>query len=72
MQIKQTTVASILANLSPIDRTSRRKNLTGEELAKLTGDAIRGIRSVLTTLRRLGGTKVAPKKAVAKKPRSKR
>lgn len=62
MQIKTSVVETILANLSPIDRLSRKKSLTGDEAVQVSKDAIRAIRSVLTTLRR-----ALPKKAVAKK-----
>lgn len=70
MQIKTSVVSSLIEKLAPIYATSRRKNLTGEDMAKLTGDAVRAVRTVLTTLKGLKAP--APKKAVAKKSRSKR
>lgn len=53
MNIKKTVVATLVAKLGEVDKTSRRKNLTAEELVALNADAIRAVRSALTILRKL-------------------
>lgn len=53
MQIKKTQVSNLIASLGEVDRLSRRKGLSSEDVVKLTGDAIRAVRSALTVLRKL-------------------
>lgn len=53
VNIKKTTVATLVAKLGEVDKTSRRKNLTADELVALQADAIRAVRSALTVLRKL-------------------
>lgn len=53
VNIKKTTVATLVAKLGEVDKTSRRKNLTSEELVALNADAIRAVRGALTILRKL-------------------
>lgn len=53
MHIKKLTVANLVEKLNLVDKQSRRKNLTAEELSTLLGDAIRSIRSTLSILRKL-------------------
>jgi hypothetical protein len=53
VNIKKTTVATLVAKLGEVDKTSRRKNLTPEELVALQADAIKAVRSALTVLRKL-------------------
>lgn len=53
MNIKKTTIQNLIATLATVDNTSRRKNLTGKQLATLMGDAVRAIRSALTILRKM-------------------
>lgn len=53
VNIKKTVVATLVAKLGDVDKTSRRKNLTAEELVALQADAIRAVRGALTILRKL-------------------
>lgn len=53
MNIRKATVAGLIEAGAAIDRLSRKKLMTTEEAAKVSADAIRFVRSVLTTLRKL-------------------
>lgn len=53
MQIKKATVTKLVEAGAAIDKASRRKALTSEDAAALSADAVRFVRSVLTTLRKL-------------------
>lgn len=53
MNIRKTVVAKLIETGASIDKVSRRKNVSGEELAQAAHDALRFVRSVLTTLRKL-------------------
>jgi hypothetical protein len=53
MHIRKTAVAKLIEAGTAIDKLSRKKLLTSEEAGKASADAIRFVRSVLTTLRKL-------------------
>ncbi len=53
MNIRKTVVASLIERLNTIDKLSRRKNLTAEELQMVAIESVKAIRSTLTTLRKL-------------------
>lgn len=53
MHIRKTVVASLVERLNAIDKLSRRKNLTAEELQMVTIESVKAIRSTLSVLRKL-------------------
>ena len=53
MQIKRELVQSFITTLSEVDKVSRKKNLTQEESATVSTNALRACRSILSSLRKL-------------------
>lgn len=53
MNIRKTVVAKLVETLGQLDKTSRKKALTSEDVSALNAGLLRAVRSVLTTLRKL-------------------
>lgn len=53
MQISKAKVAKIIELIAPVDSLARKKAITPEEHLKLGKLAVKAVRSVLTTLRKL-------------------
>lgn len=53
MFIKKDAVTTLVEKLNAIDKLSRRKNLTAEELQMVTIESVKAIRSTLSVLRKL-------------------
>lgn len=53
MNIRKTVVASLIERLNVIDKLSRKKVLTAEELSVLNVGSVKAIRSVLSILRKI-------------------
>lgn len=53
MHIRKTVTATLIEKLNTIDKLSRKKNPTVEEVQTVTIESVKAIRSVLSILRKL-------------------